>query len=167
MRQSGYDSTRPLIEKRAAGYDSSLDGYSNTSYLDMGEPYAAGSLYSSVDDLLIWDQALYGEKVLSAASKEKMFTPTLNNYGYAAGDPQGRYHYHRTRRRHQRFQHGHLARHRVEAFVRAAEQHGWRANCRKWWTGCARFSMGKKRRCRRPPRRRSFIRHGRRAESAR
>jgi len=83
MKESGYDSTRPLIEKRAAGYDATLDGYLNTSYLDMGEPYAAGSLYSSVDDLLIWDQALYGEKVLSKASKEKMFTPGLSNYGYA------------------------------------------------------------------------------------
>jgi CubicO group peptidase (beta-lactamase class C family) len=82
MNQSGYDSTSPILEKRAAGYDASLDGYSNTGYLDMGEPYAAGSLYSSVDDLLRWDQALYGE-VLSAASKEKMFTPGLGNYGYA------------------------------------------------------------------------------------
>jgi hypothetical protein len=25
--------------------------YSNTSYIDMGIPYAAGSLYSTVDDL--------------------------------------------------------------------------------------------------------------------
>ena len=64
MSESGYDSTRPLIEKRAAGYDATLDGYVNTAYLDMGEPYAAGSLYSSVDDLLKWDQSLYGEKIL-------------------------------------------------------------------------------------------------------
>jgi CubicO group peptidase (beta-lactamase class C family) len=83
MNQSGYDSTRPILEKRAAGYDSTLDGYVNTGYLDMGEPYAAGSLYSSVDDLLRWDQALYTEKVLSNASKQKMFTPGLSNYGYA------------------------------------------------------------------------------------
>jgi len=82
MKQSGYDSTRPLLEKRAAGYDATLDGYVNTSYVDMGEPFAAGSLYSSVDDLLLWDQALYGEKVLSAASKQKMFTPGLSDYGY-------------------------------------------------------------------------------------
>jgi CubicO group peptidase (beta-lactamase class C family) len=83
MNQSGYDSTRPLLEKRAAGYDATLDGYVNTGYLDMGEPFAAGSLYSSVDDLLRWDQALYTEKVLSNASRQKMFTPGLANYGYA------------------------------------------------------------------------------------
>jgi CubicO group peptidase (beta-lactamase class C family) len=82
MNQSGYDSTRPLMEKRAAGYDATLDGYVNTSYLDMGEPFSAGSLYSSVDDLLLWDQAFYGEKILRGVSKEKMFTLGLNNYGY-------------------------------------------------------------------------------------
>jgi CubicO group peptidase (beta-lactamase class C family) len=83
MKESGYDSTRPILEKRAAGYDVTLDGYFNTDYLDMGEPFAAGSLYSSVDDLLRWDQALYGEKILSEASKQKMFTPGLGDYGYA------------------------------------------------------------------------------------
>lgn len=82
MNQSGYDSTTPLVEKRAAGYDATLDGYVNTGYLDMGQPFSAGSLYSSVDDLLRWDQALYADQVLSAASKQKMFTPGLNNYGY-------------------------------------------------------------------------------------
>jgi CubicO group peptidase (beta-lactamase class C family) len=82
MYQSGYDSTKPLLEKRAAGYDATLDGYVNTAYLDMTQPYAAGSIYSSADDLLRWDQALYAEKVLSNASKQKMFTPGLSDYGY-------------------------------------------------------------------------------------
>jgi CubicO group peptidase (beta-lactamase class C family) len=83
MAQTGYDSTRPLLEKRAAGYDSTLDGYVNTGYLDMSQPYSAGSLYSTVDDLLRWDQALYGTSILSDASKLKMFTPGLADYGYA------------------------------------------------------------------------------------
>jgi len=48
----------------------------------MSIPYAAGSLYSTVEDLFLWDQALYGEKILSAKSKELMFKPNLNNYGY-------------------------------------------------------------------------------------
>ncbi len=83
MRDSGYDSTQPLLAKRASGYDKRFDGsYVNTSYIDMTQPYAGGSLYSTVDDLYLWDQAFYTEKVLSAASKEKMFTPGLSNYGY-------------------------------------------------------------------------------------
>jgi hypothetical protein len=48
----------------------------------MSIPYAAGSLYSTVEDLYMWDQALYGEKILSAKSKELMFKPNLNSYGY-------------------------------------------------------------------------------------
>ena len=83
MQDSGYDSTRPLLSKRAAGYDKRFDGsYVNTSFLDMSLPYAAGSLYSTVDDLYKWDQALYTDKVMSPASKAKMFTPGLFNYGY-------------------------------------------------------------------------------------
>lgn len=79
MKQSGYDMTHPLLEKRAAGYDSTLEGYLNTSYIDMGLPYAAGSLYSTVDDLLLWNEALHGGKVVGA---QKMFTPGLAGYGY-------------------------------------------------------------------------------------
>jgi CubicO group peptidase (beta-lactamase class C family) len=83
MKDSGYDSTQPLLSKRAAGYDKRFDGsYVNTAFLDMTQPYAAGSLYSTVEDLYQWDQALYDDKLLSAKSKERMFTPGLSNYGY-------------------------------------------------------------------------------------
>ena len=84
MNDTGYDSTRPLLAHRAAGYDQTFDGsYLNTSYIDMTQPYAAGSLYSTVEDLYKWDQALYTDKVLTEASKARMFTPGLSGYGYA------------------------------------------------------------------------------------
>jgi hypothetical protein len=35
-----------------------------------------------VEDLYLWDQALYSDKLLKPASKEKMFTPGLSDYGY-------------------------------------------------------------------------------------
>lgn len=83
MNDSGYDLPAPLLSKRASGYDSTLDsGYRNAPYLDMTLPYAAGSLYSTVEDLYKWDQALYADHLLKPASKEKMFTPGLSNYGY-------------------------------------------------------------------------------------
>ena len=86
MNDSGYDSTQPLLSNRAAGYDKRFDGsYVNTTYIDMTQPYAAGSLYSTVDDLYRWDQALLTEKVLGAKSKERMFTPGLSDYGYGWG----------------------------------------------------------------------------------
>lgn len=82
MRNTGYDHHSDIIEKRATGYQKSADSYMNAPYLDMSIPYAAGSMYSTVDDLYLWDQALYTDLVLSAHSKELMFKPNLENYAY-------------------------------------------------------------------------------------
>src|SRR5437762_2923257 len=82
MKNSGYDHWGTIISQRATGYTRSARGFQTAPYLDMSIPYAAGSLYSTVEDLYLWDQALYGEKILSAKSKELIFKPNLNNYGY-------------------------------------------------------------------------------------
>jgi CubicO group peptidase (beta-lactamase class C family) len=82
MTNSGYDNHAPLIQKRASGYEKRPSGYVNAGYLDMSLPYAAGSIYSTVDDLFKWDQALYQDKIISAENKKLMFTPGLGNYGY-------------------------------------------------------------------------------------
>src|SRR5204863_8850078 len=82
MKDIGYDHWETILSKRAIGYTQTPRGYETAPYLDMSIPYAAGSLYSTVEDLYLWDQALYGEKILVAKSKELMFKPNLNNYGY-------------------------------------------------------------------------------------
>jgi CubicO group peptidase (beta-lactamase class C family) len=82
MKNTGYDHYDTLIQKRAAGYTKTADGYRNAAYLDMSIPYAAGSLYSTVEDLYLWDQALYTDKLISAQSKELLFKPFLDNYAY-------------------------------------------------------------------------------------
>lgn len=83
MENSGYDHREEIIEDRAKGYYLGDDGeLKNASFVHMSVPYAAGALYSTVNDLLTWDQALYGEQLLSSTSLEKMFTPVKNNYGY-------------------------------------------------------------------------------------
>jgi CubicO group peptidase (beta-lactamase class C family) len=48
-------------------------------------PHGAGALYSTTEDLLRWNLALYGGKLLSAASVKKMTTPFKNNYGFGIG----------------------------------------------------------------------------------
>lgn len=52
----------------------------------MSIPYAAGSLYSTVEDLYLWDQALYTNKLLSEKSMESLFKPYIkawdSSYGY-------------------------------------------------------------------------------------
>lgn len=82
MKNTGYDHHDTLIPKRAAGYAKTADGYTNAAYLDMSIPYAAGSMYSTVEDLYLWDQALYTDKLITAQSKELMYKPFLDNYAY-------------------------------------------------------------------------------------
>ena len=82
MADTGYDRTDRIVSRRAAGYSRRGGAIINAPYIDMLQPYAAGALYSTVEDLLKWDQALYGETMLPAAAKAVMYTPVHNNYAY-------------------------------------------------------------------------------------
>lgn len=85
MHNSGYDNSYKILPKRASGYDKWNLIYQNTSYMDMSIPYAAGAVYSTVEDLALWDQALNTDKLLSASSKTILFTPYKNGYAYGWG----------------------------------------------------------------------------------
>src|SRR5436853_5374034 len=89
MKDSGYDHWETILSKRAIGYTQTPRGYETAPYLDMSIPYAAGSLYSTVEDLYLWDRALYTDKLLRADLKKTMFTPFLSGYafGWAIGNP--------------------------------------------------------------------------------
>lgn len=90
MNNSYYGDVAPVIKNRAAGYSQAgVDGgYNNAPYLSMTQPYAAGSLLSTVEDLNIWTKALHSGKVLKPESLKKMTTPyilpddTNTHYGY-------------------------------------------------------------------------------------
>ncbi|KQZ03681.1 hypothetical protein ASD21_20580 [Caulobacter sp. Root1455] len=82
MKDSGYDVSGVILKKRASGYQGSKDGWRNADYLDMTLPYAAGSLYSTTGDLLIWDRALADGKILTPASRQAMFTDYGHKYGF-------------------------------------------------------------------------------------
>ena len=40
-------------------------------------PHAAEQCIPTVEDMYLWDQGLYGDTILSKASRDKMFTPFL------------------------------------------------------------------------------------------
>jgi D-alanyl-D-alanine carboxypeptidase len=44
--------------------------------------YAAGGLYSTVDDLLAFSRGLYGGRLVSAAGLQQMLAPGLDEYGF-------------------------------------------------------------------------------------
>jgi CubicO group peptidase (beta-lactamase class C family) len=85
MTGSGYDSNADVIARRAAGYNLGPNGLVNARFIHMTIPHGAGALYSTTHDLLRWNQALFGGKVLSPASLKKMTTPFKNNYGFGIG----------------------------------------------------------------------------------
>ena len=86
MTNTGFDVHQTILKNRASGYEKTGNGYINAPYLDMNLPYAAGSMYSTVEDLLLWDQALYTDKILSEKSRSLMFTKHIatrsSHYGY-------------------------------------------------------------------------------------
>jgi len=82
MTSTGYDHSESILRRRAAGYERTAGGFRNADYLDMSLPFAAGSMYSTVGDLYLWDQALYGGELLAAELEQQMFAPGLENYGY-------------------------------------------------------------------------------------
>lgn len=90
MRSTRYCETRPLIANRASGYSrNEKDEWLNAAYLAMSQPHAAGALCSTIGDLLTWNRALHGGKVVSAASYTSMTTPTgaaeAKHYGSGLG----------------------------------------------------------------------------------
>jgi CubicO group peptidase (beta-lactamase class C family) len=84
MRTSTIDA--PDAPDTAIGYDTDApdDGgpLKPAKAISMTLPFAAGALRSTVNDLLRWDRALAGTTLLSEASKTRMFTAVMNDYGY-------------------------------------------------------------------------------------
>src|SRR5690242_12562249 len=82
MKDSGYDSNSAVIAHRASGYTLTPNGTVNAGFVHMSIPFSAGALYSTTEDLLRWEQGLFGGKVLSAASLQKMTTPFKSDYAF-------------------------------------------------------------------------------------
>jgi CubicO group peptidase (beta-lactamase class C family) len=90
MTHTGVDSRQRVTPGRAAGYQpDGKGGISNADYSESGKIPAAGGLYSNVDDLLRWDQALYSGALVKPETVALALTPaTLNSgrqVGYACG----------------------------------------------------------------------------------
>jgi CubicO group peptidase (beta-lactamase class C family) len=98
LRETHYLYNKPIVKNRAEGYEISEGDIVNDDPLSMRLPYAAGSLGSSVMDLLAWQKALEEHKLLSKEGYEKMRTPahlidgssTTYGYGLALGRLEGR-----------------------------------------------------------------------------
>jgi D-alanyl-D-alanine carboxypeptidase len=90
MQHSGYDIQSLILKDRASGY-SMRDGHAiNADFGDMSFPFAAGGIYSTVEDIFRWNEALtLPGRLLTAHSLDQMFAiyPETTafggqNYGY-------------------------------------------------------------------------------------
>ena len=76
-----HDHRLPLIPSRAYGYEPIGEGYRLNDDDPLNGIVGSGSMYSTLNDLFRWDQALYGETLVSRAALDEAFTPARLNDG--------------------------------------------------------------------------------------
>jgi len=97
MRDTYYEGFGNSRAPVAAGHTRAATGFGAAKPLSMSQPYAAGSLVSTVDDLARWDAAVSSGKLLTPASWQRAFTsyrltdgkPTNYGYGWDVARVQG------------------------------------------------------------------------------
>jgi CubicO group peptidase (beta-lactamase class C family) len=88
MTNSGFFRNQPLIKNMAAGYNKGFGEYFNTEDSNASTAYAAGAIYSTVEDMLLWDQALNTDILLPKRYRDLFFekhsvdTDEGGYYGY-------------------------------------------------------------------------------------
>lgn len=81
MKDTQYEDDKT---ERVPGYSVGKNGeYIEAAYISMTQPYAAGALVSTVDDLSKWYHAIFADQVLSKEMREKAHTPYKLNKGKA------------------------------------------------------------------------------------
>lgn len=84
MSNSGFNFVGLPVERKALGYysDSGKDYNKLAPLEDSSVVFAAGAIYSSVNDLYKWHQALQKNQIISKNALDKAYTPIKKNYGY-------------------------------------------------------------------------------------
>jgi CubicO group peptidase (beta-lactamase class C family) len=74
MSNSLYGSDSKIVKNRAGAYDKDSTGVINAPLMSMTQPYAGGSIQSTVEDLFKWHQAVHSYKLVKKESLDKAFT---------------------------------------------------------------------------------------------
>ncbi|TDL49233.1 serine hydrolase [Paenibacillus dendritiformis] len=83
MENTGIDNNKKVINKMSSPYHSHWEDFIQCEYMDMSSSFSAGAMYSTVDDLYKWDQALYSETLVSKATMDLAFQ--FNDFKYGFG----------------------------------------------------------------------------------
>jgi CubicO group peptidase (beta-lactamase class C family) len=76
-----HDHTLPEVKNRAIGYDPSGDGFQLNDADPLNGIVGSGGIYSTLNDMFMWDQALYGEKLISEELQDLAFSSGRSNDG--------------------------------------------------------------------------------------
>ena len=83
MTNSGFDFTHLQSPAKAKGYFAVKgEKVYPAPIVDSTIAYAAGALYSTVNDLYKWERAIYTDQILKQESWKAVFTPYKRKYGY-------------------------------------------------------------------------------------
>lgn len=91
MKNTAYETHERRPQAKAIGYSKRSENFEPAMKISMTQPYAAGSLASTVDDLAKWDAAVSAGKLLKAEHWQRAFTSyklkngESTNYGYGWG----------------------------------------------------------------------------------
>jgi len=85
MQDTYYEGLGHSRAPVAAGHSRNAQGFGAAMPLSMTQPYAAGALVSTVDDLARWDAAIGAGRLLKPASWQRAFTPYRLSDGKLAG----------------------------------------------------------------------------------
>jgi len=82
MHDSGADRPGPILSHRASGYVRNDDGTTNAPDIFLPILTGGGNLYSTVEDLALWDRALSTHSFVSSDAYGAMYEPVRQSYGY-------------------------------------------------------------------------------------
>ncbi len=83
MNNSGIENPNQIVPNLAEGYTFGIGEYNVPHSMNMKTlTFSAGAIYSTVEDLFLWDKSFYSDVLLSAENKKLMHTKYLPNYGY-------------------------------------------------------------------------------------
>lgn len=78
---TGHDHYKKILRNRASGYEM-WGEIINAAFIDLSIPSGAGAMYSTVEDLYRWSQALHSQSLMRKDSYEAMTSRQIDNYGY-------------------------------------------------------------------------------------
>lgn len=80
-----YDETRPQIQNVATSYTLEDGVYKDIDYAPQNAIYGEDNIYTTIEDMYKWDQALYTEQLVKAATLQEAFTSGRLNNGKTSG----------------------------------------------------------------------------------